>query len=339
MEVKVDSGQRIDYIDLAKGFCIIFVVMNHVSDYYKLDFWINDFITAFRMPLYYFLSGVFFKTYNGFSNFLKKKTNKLLIPFLFFYFTTSLPLKWLSARQEGGISFFDLLTGVYHESFSNSAIWFLLSLFIVNLLFYLIFSVSTSKTKHSTLFIVLFSMIVGLSGLLLSYFKINIPLYIDTSLTALPFFMAGFVVKKYTKLLIPNNLDKYTFFVILLCFAIVGALSDGRVIFIDNVYSPRSYFTLYPLGLLGTIGVLYCAKFLNHVPFISYLGRYSIMVLVTHLLFFPRLKPLISSIFGGEMVEMQFVVNFVLTLLLCFALIPIMKRLLPHVTAQKDVLK
>lgn len=105
MEVKVGSGQRIDYIDLAKGFCIIFVVMNHVSDYYKLDLWINDFITAFRMPLYYFLSGVFFKTYNGFSNFLKKKTNKLLIPFVFFYLVTSLPLKWLSIRQldNGGV--------------------------------------------------------------------------------------------------------------------------------------------------------------------------------------------------------------------------------------------
>lgn len=336
----VDSGQRIEYIDLAKGFCIIFVVMNHVSDYYNLDFWINDFITAFRMPLYYFLSGVFFKTYGGFSNFLKKKTNKLLIPFLFFYIVTSLPLKWLSVRQENGsIGFFDLLTGVYYENFSNSAIWFLLSLFFVNLLFYLIFSVSTLTKKHSTLVIVLLSMIVGFIGLLLGYLKINLPLYIDTSLTALPFFMAGFVVKKYTNLLGPNSLDKYTFLVILLCFAIVGVFSDGKVIFIKNVYSTQSYFTLYPLGFLGTIGILYCAKYLNHIPVISYLGRYSIMVLVTHLLFFPRLKPIVSMVFGGKMVEMQFVVTFLLTLLLCFALIPLMKRFLPHVTAQKDVLK
>ena len=262
------------------------------------------------------------------------------LPFVFFYLVTSLPLKWLSIRQEkGSIGFFDLLTGVYYEDFSYSAIWFLLSLFVVNLLFYLIYSVSTKTNKHSTLVIVLLSMIVGFIGLLLGYLEINLPLYIDTSLTALPFFMAGFVVKKYTNLLGPNSLDKYTFLVILLCFAIVAVFSDGKVIFIKNVYSTQSYFTLYPLGFLGTIGILYCAKFFNHIPFISYLGRYSIMVLVTHLLFFPRLKPIVSMVFGGKMVEMQFVVTFLLTLLLCFALIPLMKRFLPHVTAQEDVLK
>jgi len=124
------SSQRIEYIDLAKGFCIIFVVMLHISNYYDIDFWLTHKITAFRIPLYYFLSGVFFKSYNGFLNFLKKKTNKLLIPFLFFYLTTSCLLKYLI----GGGSFIDLLASIYYEeSFSNSAIWFLLSLFIVNI--------------------------------------------------------------------------------------------------------------------------------------------------------------------------------------------------------------
>lgn len=41
---------------------------------------------TFRMPLYYFLSGLFFKTYRGFFDFVLKKINKLLIPFAFFIY-------------------------------------------------------------------------------------------------------------------------------------------------------------------------------------------------------------------------------------------------------------
>lgn len=330
------NSQRIEYIDLAKGFCIIFVVMLHISNYYDIDFWLNYKITAFRIPLYYFLSGVFFKSYNGFLNFIKKKTNKLLIPFLFFYLTTSCLLKYLI----GGGSFIDLLASIYYEeSFSNSAIWFLLSLLIVNIIFYFIFSVTDLITNNKTFFIVLLSMIIGFVGLLLSYYNINLPFYIDTSLTALPFFMAGFIIKKKTDLMIPNKLDKYTFWIILICFAIVCVFSDGRIKFITNYYSQQSYITLYPLGLIGTIGILYCAKYLTHLPFVSYLGRYSIIVLVTHELIFPRLKPVVSLIVGEKMVEIQFVVTLVLTLGICYLLIPIIKRYLPYVTAQKDVFK
>ena len=75
---------RIDFIDLAKGFCIIMVVYYHVYTKVYPPSPIDGAISIFRMPLYFFLSGLFFKTYEGFCGFLKRKINKLLIPFLFF---------------------------------------------------------------------------------------------------------------------------------------------------------------------------------------------------------------------------------------------------------------
>lgn len=339
------GSQRIEYIDLAKGFCIIFVVMAHISNNYNIDFWLNDKITAFRMPLYYFLSGVFFKSYNGFKNFLKKKTNKLLIPFLFFYLTTSCLLPYLLDIVKGNnstsySSFMDLLTSVYYESFSNSAIWFLLSLFLVNMLFYLFFCSTNLIAQNKTFVIVLVAMTIGCIGLLLSYLKINLPLYMDSSLTALPFFMAGYIVKNKTNLMSPNKLDKYTLLVIIICFTIVCAFSDGNLFFAKNIYSQRSIITLYPIGIIGTIGILYCAKYITRLPFVSYLGRYSIIVLVTHGIIFTNLRHHVVSLMLSETrIELQFVVTFVLTLGICFLLIPIIKRFLPYVTAQKDIIK
>ena len=83
------TKQRIEYIDLAKGFCIVLVVLVHIAAFYTYQLPGGDFFKAFRMPLYFFLSGCFFKAYRGFSDFAKRKVNKLLIPYLFWYVLTS----------------------------------------------------------------------------------------------------------------------------------------------------------------------------------------------------------------------------------------------------------
>lgn len=73
-----DTKPRIEFIDLAKGLCIIIVIINHIRPFDIPGF------QSMRMPLYYILSGLFFKDYGGFVSLLIKKMNKLLIPFLFF---------------------------------------------------------------------------------------------------------------------------------------------------------------------------------------------------------------------------------------------------------------
>ena len=143
------GGGRIEYIDLAKGFCIILVVLFHCDIYfYHIGYEFNTMVgNTFRMPLYYFLSGLFFKPYNGFFNFAIRKANKLLIPFFFFYFCTGVIVPFILQELNvdmgiksviGWHSFIDF----YNEKFTNIPLWFLLSLFETNIIFYfcLIFS-------------------------------------------------------------------------------------------------------------------------------------------------------------------------------------------------------
>ncbi|MBR6078396.1 MAG: acyltransferase family protein [Paludibacteraceae bacterium] len=98
--------KRIEFIDLAKGFCILLVVAHHVST----DYAVCQVGTLFRMPLYYFLSGLFFKTYGSFADFTIKKINRLIIPMVFFY---------AIGKALGHL---------------NVPYWFLLSLFEVNIM-------------------------------------------------------------------------------------------------------------------------------------------------------------------------------------------------------------
>ncbi|MEG1563931.1 MAG: acyltransferase family protein, partial [Bacteroides sp.] len=138
-----DNSKRIDFVDLTKGLCIILVVMAHVGGALnKLDS--HSMISCFRMPLYFFISGIFFKSYEGLFGFFLRKVNKLIIPFIFFYLgafllkyiiwiiapgTFHLPVYWSEL----------LLVFQGHELIKfNPPIWFLIALFNCNLLFYLL---------------------------------------------------------------------------------------------------------------------------------------------------------------------------------------------------------
>ena len=53
-----NQSRRIDFVDLTKGVCIILVVIAHVGGAFEqLD--TNSMLSCFRMPLYFFISGVF----------------------------------------------------------------------------------------------------------------------------------------------------------------------------------------------------------------------------------------------------------------------------------------
>ena len=117
---------RIEFVDLAKGFCIILVVLFHLQLYMAYYTPFDWMARSFRMPLYFILSGLFFKEYEGFLGFLKRKTNKLLIPFLAFYLLSNLVLPFLGSLV--GLCSFDWkmpFAFFLERSWPNVAIWFL----------------------------------------------------------------------------------------------------------------------------------------------------------------------------------------------------------------------
>ena len=61
---------RYAFVDLAKGFCIMLVVWHHIASTWGIESYpLKETVSLFRMPLYFFLSGLFFKEYAGFFDF------------------------------------------------------------------------------------------------------------------------------------------------------------------------------------------------------------------------------------------------------------------------------
>ena len=238
---------RIEYIDTAKGLCILLVIYHHAQNYVNFLSPIDDVLQSFRMPLYFTLSGIFFKTYGNIKEFLTKKTNKLLIPFLFYYIFSSIlfPLIFNSIGITSEKIQIASIKSLLNEDFFNLPIWFLWCLFITNLIFYLINKICLNNIK--LLGVITFS--VGLLGFLLGLYQIDIPLYIDSALVALPFFYFGHILKKSNFLYKQNHSFKsFTTIVILLTILLIFAQSIN---FESNYYS-TSYVLLYICGIVGT---------------------------------------------------------------------------------------
>ena len=78
----VEAKNRIDWIDMAKGYGMLAVIIAHIC-VGPLHTWIY----TFHMPLFFFLSGYVFSNKEAFNIFIKKKAKALIVP----YFSLGIP--------------------------------------------------------------------------------------------------------------------------------------------------------------------------------------------------------------------------------------------------------
>jgi fucose 4-O-acetylase-like acetyltransferase len=73
--------KRVQYVDIAKGLGIILVVMGH-NDFSLISPFAHKLIYSFHMPMFFYMSGMFFKPDVPFLNFLWNRFHRVLKPFL-----------------------------------------------------------------------------------------------------------------------------------------------------------------------------------------------------------------------------------------------------------------
>lgn len=319
---------RLKYIDLAKGVCITLVIIGHTG----LSMTIPG-LDAIRMPLYFILSGLFFKDYGGLRHLFKKKFNKILFPFLFFYLTAYVGfyvIEYLlpGFMKTGAHGITDVWT---QRQYFNGPIWFLLALFWANIIFCIISLVIQNIYVQGVVVIVM-----GFCGASLGMSGQFVPLMFDSALTALPFFWFGYILKK-TPFLYPNKYDKFN---VVIAFAMYGLvvlsyyIIGNQYIGFHNNNVVGNYFLILINSTIGVLAVILLCKSVKTLPFLTFFGRYSIIPLCTHHFVYRPLTLIISR----ETLLGEFSIAL-LTLLICAALIPVFKKFFPWAVAQEDIWK
>lgn len=326
---------RIEYIDLAKGICILLVVLDHISGsgyFAGGDYPMNEIFEQTRMPLYFILSGLFFKDYaGGIREFLLRKFNRILVPYLFFMCLYIVAVKAVY-----------LLTG-FSLGEVWAPLWFLLCLFWMNFIFatayYAVRKAFAGELLSETVLGAIM-LVIGIGG----YYAGDLPLSIGSAMTSMPFLWMGYLLNRKMKFF---GLEIGTAWSLLTSIVLLVALHYmyvGENFFYLNSYS-APLAMIYLSGVMGTLAVLLLSRVVKRLPVISYIGRYSIIVLCTHMAIVRIIMAVASTLpaYGEDTIWSSNVVQsfciLALTLACCIACCWLLSRYLPWFTAQKDLVR
>lgn len=334
------AQQRLAYIDFMKCLCIMLIVMYHIDheffNYIAPN--LNNALQAFRLPMYYFISGIFFKLYGGFADFTRRKVNNILVPFVFFVvlaFVVSEAealVRLVVDAQGNDVSIVQLIEPFYKRYWEvTTPLWFLLSLFWVNVIFY-----ALQRWIKPLWGVLLATVVLSLVGYWLGLRRIELPLMLDTSLVALPYFVLGWCLTS-SKSMSFSRWSGLCRVLPLLAVAIpIYRLSEFTNLHFQ-VLPP--YWKLYLLPFSAILTLYLACMALPRIPVLCHYGRYSLIILGTHPLFFLPIRSLCILRFGMEPgVELTLVV-FVLTMLLEWPMIWLLKTYAPRFTAQQPFFK
>lgn len=258
-------------VDVAKGIGILLVILGHLKNP------IMDFIYAFHMPLFFFISGMFVKKGLSLGSMVKSKAKRLLIPFALYYFLVVIyKMVKLLAKGELDLSAFNLNNP--DSIFLNvGPIWFLLALFYVYVLWLPFAYLPLILRIATALFVTL---------LPLSFYDVN-PAYLSSALLALPFFVLGNSFKAmelYTKLKSLDWKNQSTLCVICLVLLIFTPPEDNQLSFNRIVSTPTQYLLSGILGTLMTLSlsIIIVSLFHRTANLLSKIGNLSLHIMATH---------------------------------------------------------
>lgn len=175
------QGNRNISYDITKGIGILLVVWAHTK--------VNHVIFSFHMPLFFIISGMFFKM-DPLKDFLYKKFRTLFVPLVFFYIVSlclKVPFQYFTKSKE------DTVERVFNGELLqlttvDVTLWFLCCLMMAYLMMYLIHYICRSDVWRMLLSIIIFSIgyLMGFSAK-----KIDLPLYTTHAMVCVLFMELG----------------------------------------------------------------------------------------------------------------------------------------------------
>ena len=259
---------RQQYIDILKGFTIIWVLWMHMD----MPELINP---AVQMPIFFFISGTFYKAKDtAFSSQLKKDSFKLLLPALCFTL-----LSYVIVGAKNGFSW-----NVFHDlnnAVIASIVWFLLALFIFRTIAYPL------AKAHKSVYILLIASAIYIPGFYL-YSKELYWIIPCIPIAHAGCFMLYFAIGLLWGGRILSCMDKFNVREVVTMVLMVGYILLVHAL--DWKYSYLKYIPYCIYGLPYTLCVIYLMskfaffsqRFEKFTKPLVYIGQNSIVFYLTH---------------------------------------------------------
>ncbi|HEM8140378.1 TPA: acyltransferase family protein [Providencia rettgeri] len=294
---------RKNWVDNAKGIGILLVIAGHT-----LQYDISRIIYIFHMPLFFILAGVFIKG-DPIKEYTIKKLTKSLYPYVFFLFcffiyeyvflykgfNISQIIIWKNIKPYlyGGTE----LTGI------KGVFWFVPVFTISVIISNIIIRNLSLKKKIIIMFIFL-----SLSYIDDYFFKVSLPLGITICLYAIPLVIFGNLIKNH----IFYISKKYLLITVLLLFVICLSYNEIKLDMKYSIYG-IPFFNFIAGAAFSVFIFSFGNKFSN--KFISFFGRYSLIIMYTHQLINIEFS---KKVFSND--YFQLLITILIMFLLCVSL-------------------
>lgn len=325
------AKQRVEYIDYLRGLCVTWVVWYHTTHPAFVDY-------SFRIPLFFFVSGIFFKTY-PWRIFWRKKVNQLLIPFALFYIIYYLFLIASNALSTHSFATYDYssfweIFGLYsvNETFVvNPPLWFICALINLQLLLY--FSAKYVKNKW---FLISFALVLSLSGLWYIQ-QIPTPFMFGRALRYFIYYVLGYTFGKslISYLAISKRREA---FLLMIAFSVIMCLVLLRelVVWSDKTIDIFDYIEILGIILFLIVLFKYIHRYKVMYPF-KYFGMNSYIVFGMHEIYHSSFRVLLEKFFGELTITLG-CVQTLMTLLLLWPTIWLFNKYIPMLVAKKELI-
>lgn len=292
--------KRFDYIDMAKGFGILFVILGHIEYAPEpLRIWIS----TFHMPMFFVLSGIIMAIKNEvevpFEEIFLKKARGIMIPY--FWFSLSYLVidigNLLLNKIDINIFKYNQISSL--TMYGSGPLWFLPSLFFGEIIF--LFLHKKVGRKITPLLLVLIPFICWAIELPLNEFQNAIVgnlfyktlidfaqgllrAFIASSFVGIAFYLHNYMLSKVKEYDEPKAKARLIYLIIGIVLITVLAFlcrfntcADLHNMVLGN---PCLYF---PFAYIGSFGIIFLSKALWPIRVVKYFGRNSLIVMAVHM--------------------------------------------------------
>ena len=292
------TGKRELWLDVAKAFCIILVILNHMGIHIPI---VTFFGGMFYMPLFFVAAGYTYRRKeDSFKSFAVRKAKRLLIPYfvcnllLFAFFTLrsgfSKPNFLGVFYSRSMLMAADSIWNMGMMTYLNAPTWFLTCMFVVYCLYYLI-DHRSADTKQRRITI-LIAMAVGVA--LRNFSPVLLPWSLENALFFLGWIEAGRFLKEEGLGWLRKNEWIYANFLIgFVALSYIG----GSVNLSISEYG-RSMILYFFTGALGSVLCMKAGelteKYLKVLAKpLAFVGRHTLTILCWHLLAIEIIKKIV----------------------------------------------
>ncbi len=325
------AKQRVEYIDYIRGLCVTWVVWYHTTHPEFVDF-------SFRIPLFFFASGVFFKPY-PWKKFWRKKFNQLIVPFIFFYLIYYVYLIITNALKFHNFTTFDYscifdVFGLYTVNGSfviNPPLWFICALIDLQLLLY--FSSRMIKNKW---FLLMFAVIVSIVGYIYIQ-RIPTPFMLGRSLRYFVYYVSGYLFGKSLVNQLEYKSSQSKILAISVFILVITLLIKHSFTLSLYEHELLDCIEIYSIILLLFVLFKNTYKFQVLYPF-KYFGLNSYIVFGMHEIYHTTIRIILQNLFGEVTITLG-VVQTIITLLLLWPTIWLFNKYIPVLVGKKELIK